>query len=213
MIPLWITFTTPSVWWGFLRSHSPGSTSCGFWDLTRLNMLWLGADLAVAHGSWSSAAHSRYERFKMSEVLSVPSAPAGLLPDAPDAGVGGAPVRASLLEVVPAQLAAAAARTSRGGSAPPACRRGAAPSVPGPASASGVESVPSGSSPVRSARLRSVACQPRRVQQVRVPSCFWWERFSLSVFLVLGAVLHPCLFVPNGCAGCLRARALPRAEP
>ena len=45
----------------------------------------VGEALTVAHGGWKSSAHSRYERFANSRVLSMPAAMVGLAPAEPAA--------------------------------------------------------------------------------------------------------------------------------
>ena len=42
----------------------------------------VGVDLTVAHGGWKSAAHDRYERFKMNAILDIPARMVGALPEA-----------------------------------------------------------------------------------------------------------------------------------
>ena len=96
----------------------------------------LGVDLAVAQGLWSSAAHKRYDRFAMAQVVRIPAVIAGV-----DEGDDPAPVTERPAGPPPRRRRRGAAagprrrrrirdtapRRRRGGAAaPPRRRRGAA---------------------------------------------------------------------------------------
>ena len=101
-----------------------------------LSKAGVGVDLTVAHGGWQSAAHDRYERFKMAKILEIPARMVGQLP--PVATAEGE--EATDRPAQPAERTIGRREVRRGDTEQPAAE-GAGGEAPAPAAAVGTPTV------------------------------------------------------------------------
>ena len=158
-------------------------------------------ELAVAHGGWSSEAHTRYKRFLWAQVLALPSAMvAGVESESSTSGEGGA---LSLIEPPPPELSHAPPSGRRLGRA----RSGGGASTP----TSGTPSV--GAAPASP----SVASAPARSRAGRAPSGVRLWQHGAATTRRLGRGRGPAVSFlttpPSVCASARPPSAPPALSP